>query len=109
MTNMLITTTHFVEGYRIMRYLGVVTGEVIIGVNIFRDFFARIRDIFGGRSRSYEAALREARETALREMAEAARRLGGNAVIGVYITYTSVHMGGSNMMMVTASGTAVLL
>ena len=109
MTPILITTTSAIEGYRIRQYLGIVTGEAIIGANIFRDILAGLRDIFGGRSRSYEKVLREARQTALREMAEAAMRLGANAVIGVDIHYETIKMGSSNMLMVTASGTAVLL
>ncbi len=108
MANILMTTTNVVEGYRIRQYLGIVTGEVIIGANVIRDFFASLRDFFGGRSRSYEKVLREARQAALREMAEAAMRLGANAVIGVDIHYESLKMG-SGMLMVTASGTAVLL
>lgn len=106
---MLMTTTSAIEGYRIRQYLGIVTGEAIIGANVFRDILAGLRDIFGGRSRSYEKVLQEARQTALREMAEAAMRLGANAVIGVDIDYETINMGRSNMLMVTASGTAVLL
>ena len=109
MTPILMTTTNAIEGYRIRQYSGIVTGEAIIGANIFRDFLAALRDIFGGRSRSYEKVLQEARQTALREMAEAAMRLGANAVIGVDIDYETISMGRSNMLMVTASGTAVLL
>ncbi len=105
---MLITTTQSVEGRRIVAYHGIVTGEAIFGANVFRDFFASIRDVVGGRSGSYERVLRDGRDTALREMAEEAQRLGGNAVIGVDLDYGAV---GSNesMMMVTASGTAVTL
>ncbi len=109
MTPILMTTTNAIEGYRIRQYLGIVTGEAIIGANIFRDFLAGLRDIFGGRSRSYEKVLQEARQTALKEMAEAAMRLGANAVIGVDIDYETISMGSTNMLMVTASGTAVLL
>ncbi len=104
-----MTTTNAIEGYRIRQYLGIVTGEAIIGANILRDILAGLRDIFGGRSRSYEKVLQEARQTALREMAEAAVRLGANAVIGVDIDYETISMGSTNMLMVTASGTAVLL
>jgi len=104
-----MTTTNAIEGYRVRQYLGIVTGEAIIGANILRDFLAGLRDIFGGRSRSYEKVLQEARQTALKEMAEAAMRLGANAVIGVDIDYETISMGRSNMLMVTASGTAVLL
>ncbi len=109
MTPILMTTTNAIEGYRIRQYLGIVTGEAIIGANILRDILAGLRDIFGGRSRSYEKVLQEARQTALREMAEAAVRLGANAVIGVDIDYETISMGSTNMLMVTASGTAVLL
>ena len=80
---MLMTTTPSVEGKRIVRYLGVVTGETIIGANVFRDFLAGVRDFFGGRSASYEAVLREAKDTALEEMARQAEALGANAVVGI--------------------------
>ena len=87
-------------------YLGIVSGETIIGANLFKDFFAGIRDIVGGRSGSYEDVLREAKETALREMSEQAERMGANAVIGVDLDYETVGSSGS-MLMVTAAGTAV--
>ncbi|MDE5676903.1 heavy metal-binding domain-containing protein [Phocaeicola sp.] len=103
---MLVTTTPSIEGKRITNYYGVVTGETIIGANLFRDFFASIRDIVGGRSGSYEEVLREAKDTALREMQEQALRMGANAVVGVDLDYETVGNGGS-MLMVTASGTAV--
>ena len=80
---MLMTTTPSVEGKQIVRYLGVVTGETIIGANVFRDFLAGVRDFFGGRSGSYEAVLREAKDTALEEMARQAEALGANAVVGI--------------------------
>ena len=80
---MLMTTTPSVEGKRIVRYLGVVTGETIIGANVFRDFLAGVRDFFGGRSASHEAVLREAKDTALEEMARQAEALGANAVVGI--------------------------
>ena len=80
---MLVTTTSTLEGREIVDYLGIVSGETIIGANLFKDFFAGIRDIVGGRSGSYEDVLREAKETALREMSEQAERMGANAVIGV--------------------------
>lgn len=80
---MLITTTSVIEGAKITRYYGIVSGETIIGANVFRDFFASIRDVVGGRSGSYEEVLREAKDTALREMQEQARLLGANAVIGL--------------------------
>ena len=104
---MLVTTTSTLEGRRIARYYGIVSGETIIGANVFRDFMASIRDFVGGRSNSYEEVLREARETALREMEEQARQLGANAVIGVDLDYETVGSNGS-MLMVTATGTAVL-
>ncbi|MEQ2514285.1 heavy metal-binding domain-containing protein [Barnesiella intestinihominis] len=103
---MLMTTTPSVEGKRIVRYLGVVTGETIIGANVFRDFLAGVRDFFGGRSGSYEAVLREAKDTALEEMARQAEALGANAVVGIDLDYETVGGSGS-MLMVTCSGTAV--
>ena len=103
---MLMTTTPSVEGKRIVRYLGVVTGETIIGANVFRDFLAGVRDFFGGRSGSYEAVLREAKDTALEEMARQAEALGANAVVGIDFDYETVGGSGS-MLMVTCSGTAV--
>lgn len=107
---MLMTTTSTLDGHKVSRYLGVVTGEAILGANIFRDFFAGIRDIVGGRSGSYEKVLRDAKDTAMREMMEHAKRLGGNAVIGVDLDYETVQVGnGGGMLMVSASGTAVVL
>ena len=103
---MLITTTNIIEGKKITRYYGIVSGETIIGANVFRDFFASIRDIVGGRAGSYEEVLREAKETALKELEEQAYQLGANAVIGVDLDYETVGSGGS-MLMVTAAGTAV--
>ena len=103
---MLMTTTPSVEGKQIVRYLGVVTGETIIGANVFRDFLAGVRDFFGGRSGSYEAVLREAKDTALEEMARQAEALGANAVVGNDLDYETVGGSGS-MLMVTCSGTAV--
>ncbi|MDT0682918.1 heavy metal-binding domain-containing protein [Roseicyclus sp. F158] len=105
---MLVTTTQSVEGRPVAEYLGIVTGEAILGANIFRDLFAGVRDIVGGRSGAYEKSLREARETALAEMKEEAERLGGNAVIGVDLDYEVVGKE-SGMLMVSASGTAVRL
>lgn len=101
-----MTTTPSVEGKQIVRYLGVVTGETIIGANVFRDFLAGVRDFFGGRSGSYEAVLREAKDTALEEMARQAEALGANAVVGIDLDYETVGGSGS-MLMVTCSGTAV--
>jgi uncharacterized protein YbjQ (UPF0145 family) len=103
---MIVTTTQNVEGRKIAEYLGVVTGEAIIGANIIRDIFASIRDVVGGRSESYEKSLREAREAAFREMGEDATMKGGNAIVGVDIDYEVVGEGGS-MIMVAISGTAV--
>ena len=103
---MLMTTTPSVEGKQIVRYLGVVTGETIIGANVFRDFLAGVRDFFGGRSGSYEAVLREAKDTALEEMARQAEALGANAGVGIDLDYETVGGSGS-MLMVTCSGTAV--
>lgn len=105
---MLLTTTNTIEGKRITRYYGIVSGETIIGTNVFRDFFASIRDFVGGRSGSYEKVLHEAKETALREMQEQARSMGANAVIGVDLDYETVGESGS-MLMVTAAGTAVYI
>ena len=105
---MLITTTPNIEGKRITRYYGIVSGETIVGANIFRDFFASIRDVIGGCSNSYEEVLRKAKDSALREMEEQAMRLGANAVIGVDLDYETVGQNGS-MLMVTASGTAVFI
>lgn len=105
---MITTTTPSVDGHAVRQYLGIVTGETIIGANIFRDLFAGIRDIVGGRSGSYEKVLGEARETALREMSERAAAMGANAVLGVDLDYEV--LGAQNgMLMVTASGTAVVL
>lgn len=105
---MLTSTTSVIEGRPVREYLGVVTGEVIVGANIFKDLFAGIRDIVGGRSGAYESTLREARQTAIRELQEEARALGADAVIGVDLDYEVLGQGGS-MLMVSASGTAVKL
>lgn len=103
---MIVTTTPSIEGRPIRAYHGVVTGEAIVGANLFRDLFAGIRDIVGGRAGAYEKVLRNARETALAEMAQAAAQLGANAVVGVDIDYETVGAQGS-MLMVNVSGTAV--
>lgn len=105
---MLVTTTHTIEGKKIVKYIGLVTGETIIGANIFKDLFAGLRDIVGGRSGSYEQVLREGKNTAVSEMQQYAAAMGANAVIGVDLDYETVGSGGS-MLMVTASGTAVVL
>ena len=105
---MIITTTDQVEGRRVIEYLGVVTGEAIIGVNVFRDFFAGIRDIVGGRSGGYQNALRDAREHAMADMQDAAKRLGADAVVGIDLDYEV--LGKENgMLMVSINGTAVRL
>jgi uncharacterized protein YbjQ (UPF0145 family) len=105
---MIITTTTAIEGRPVRDYLGVVTGEVIVGANIFRDLFASVRDIVGGRSGAYEGALQGARRTAFAELTAEAKDLGADAVIGVDIDYEVLGQGGS-MLMVSVSGTAVKL
>ena len=104
----IISTTQTVEGVTIRDYLGVVTGEVILGANIFKAMFARIRDIVGGRAGAYESTLRDARNEAFKELRGEAERLGADAVVGVDIDYEVVGQGGS-MLMVSVSGTAVRL
>jgi len=101
---MILTTTPNIEGKPIQEYLGIVTGEAIMGANIVRDFFATVTDIVGGRSGAYEQKLSHARQVALKEMAEEAKHLGANAVIGIDLDYEVVREG---MLMVTTSGTAV--
>lgn len=103
---MLITTTNNLEGKEIIQYFGIVSGETIIGANIFRDFFASIRDIVGGRSSSYEEVLRKAKESAIAEMCQQAKQMGANAVIAVDLDYETVGDTGS-MLMVTVAGTAI--
>ncbi len=105
---MIVTTTPAIEGQPIKQYLGIVTGEVIVGANLFRDLFASVRDIVGGRSGSYEDVLARARKQALEEMQGEAARLGGNAVVGVDIDYEVLGSSGS-MLMVSCSGTAVVV
>ena len=102
---MIVTTTNTVEGQQIADYRGIVVGEAILGANVFRDLFASITDIVGGRSGAYEEELGRARETALDEMRDRARALGGTAVVGVDLDYEVIN----NMLMVSASGTAVRL
>ncbi|EPX85026.1 heavy metal-binding domain-containing protein [Salipiger mucosus] len=103
---MIVTTTNTVEGHRITDYKGVVVGEAIMGANVVRDLFAQITDIVGGRSGAYEAKLQEGRETAFRELEERAAALGANAVVGIDLDYEVV---GDSMLMVSVSGTAVVL
>lgn len=103
---MIITTTNNVEGQKITAYLGVVTGETIIGANLFRDIFASVRDVVGGRSGAYEEVLREAKDTALYEMEMKAKSLGADAIVGIDLDYETIRQG---MLMVSASGTAVKL
>ncbi len=103
---MIISTTPTLEGKTIEAYYGIVTGEAIMGANVFRDFFAGIRDIVGGRTRSYEDVLKRAKEEALNEMANEAMRLGANAILSVDIDYETIGTG-NTMLMVAVSGTAV--
>jgi uncharacterized protein YbjQ (UPF0145 family) len=105
--DILLSTTSVIEGRPVTRYLGIVTGEAIIGANIFRDMFASVRDIVGGRSATYEKGLAEARETAMKEMSQKAVALGANAVIAVDIDYEVLGQG-NGMLMVAVSGTAVV-
>ena len=107
---MIVTTTQSIEGKSVTEYKGIVTGEAILGTNIFRDIFAGIRDLVGGRSGSYETVLKEARETALEEMKMNAQEMGANAVIGIDIDYENVTTGSSgSMLMASAAGTAVVV
>jgi len=103
----LVTTTPNIEGKKITNYLGLVSGEAILGANLFKDLFASITDVIGGRSGSCERELRKAKDIALEEMKSEAARLGGNAVIAVDLDYETIGSGGGNMLMVSASGTAV--
>jgi uncharacterized protein YbjQ (UPF0145 family) len=101
---MILSTTSTLEGHQVENYLGIVSGETIIGANIFKDFFDSITDIVGGRSSAYEQVLREAKATAMSEMEMQARQLGANAIIGIDLDYETIREG---MLMVTVSGTAV--
>ena len=103
---MILSTTNNIEGRKAVKYLGLVSGDAILGANIFRDFFASIRDIVGGRSAGYEKELRKAKTIALEEMQEQAKNLGANAIVGIDIDYEVVGQGGS-MLMVSVSGTAL--
>jgi len=106
---MLILTTPNIEGKKIVKYLGLVSGEAILGANIFKDFFAGIRDVVGGRSAAYENELRQAKNIAIQEMIEEAENLGGNAVIAVDLDYETIQVGqAGGMLMVSANGTAVV-
>jgi len=103
---MLVSTTPTVEGRKIVKYLGLVSGEAIMGANIFKDLFAGIRDIVGGRAAAYEKELRNAKEIAINEMIEDARKLGANAILSIDLDYETI---GQSMLMVSASGTAVFM
>ncbi|APZ51338.1 heavy metal-binding domain-containing protein [Salipiger abyssi] len=103
---MIVTTTNTIEGHSITAYKGIVVGEAIMGANVVRDLFAQVTDIIGGRSGAYESKLQEGRETALRELEQRAAALGANAVVGVDLDYEVV---GNSMLMVSASGTAVVI
>jgi uncharacterized protein YbjQ (UPF0145 family) len=105
---MIITTTPTIEGHKIVEYKGIVSGEVIFGMNFLKDFGASIRDFFGGRSNSYEEAMLEGRKTALQEMESRARELGANAIVGVSYGYETLGQS-STMIMVSISGTAVVI
>ena len=106
---MLVLTTPNIENARITQYLGLVSGEAILGANIFKDLFAGIRDIVGGRSAAYEEELRNAKDIAIKEMIEQAQSLGGNAIVAVDLDYETIgSSGGGGMLMVSASGTAIV-
>ena len=106
---MLVLTTPNIEGKRITQYVGLVSGEAILGANVFRDLFASIRDVVGGRSGSYETELRKAKQIAIREMVEEAKARGANAVVAVDLDYETIAMGGGGgMLMVSATGTAIV-
>ena len=105
---MIVTTTPQLEGHRITRYIGIVTGEAILGANIFKDLFAGIRDIVGGRSAAYEGELQKAKEIALHERESRASAMGANAIVAVDLDYETIGANGS-MLMVSASGTAVVV
>jgi len=109
-TPVLVTTTNGFEGRRIVAYKGLVGGDAILGANMFRDFFAGIRDILGGRSGSYEKVLRKAKNEAIDDMLAQARELGANAVVGIDLDYETIQIqDGGSMLMVSASGTAVVV
>jgi uncharacterized protein YbjQ (UPF0145 family) len=105
---MIITSSSTIDGKPIVAYLGVLSAETILGANVFKDFFAGIRDIVGGRSAAYEKTLQEARDISIKELQERAAELGANAIVGFDLDYETIGRGeGSNMLMVSASGTAV--
>ena len=105
---MILSTTPTIEGRNILEYKGIVTGETIIGANMFKDLFAGIRDIVGGRAGAYEKVLREAKDTSMNEMIQRASQLGANAIVGIDIDYETIGQSNS-MLMVAVSGTAVVL
>jgi uncharacterized protein YbjQ (UPF0145 family) len=108
---MLVSTTDTIEGARIVKYIGVVTGEAIIGANFLRDFLANITDVIGGRSGAYERSLREGKQIAIDEMVSEAQQRGGNAVIGISLDYESIPLGTEKgtLLLVAATGTAVVI
>lgn len=106
---MITTTTDSIDGKRITAYLGIVSGDAVMGTNIFRDMLASVRDIVGGRSGSYETILREAKEAALADLQAQAAQLGADAVIGVDLDYETIGGDGKTMLIVSANGTAVKL
>ncbi len=107
---LLVSTTNGFEGRRITDYKGLVSGDAILGANMFRDFFAGIRDVVGGRSGSYEKVLRKAKQEAIEDMLEQARDLGANAVVGIDLDYETIQVqDGGSMLMVSACGTAVVV
>ena len=105
---MILSTTNSIEGKKVVKYLGLVSGDAILGANIFRDFFASIRDIVGGRSAAYEKELRKAKDIAIGEMREQAKNLGANAIVGIDIDYETIGTN-SSMLMVSANGTAMVV
>ncbi len=106
---MLCTTTSSLDGKRIVRYIGIVSGEAILGTNFFKDLFAGVTDLIGGRSGTYEKELRKAKAIAMQEMIEDAQRLGANAIIGIDLDYEEISPGQGTMLMVSVSGTAVVV
>ncbi len=106
---MIVTTTDGLDGKPVVQYLGIVSGEAIMGTNLFRDFFASIRDVVGGRSGAYEKSLKEGKDTAIQEMIEEAQALGADAIVGVDLDYEVIGGDSKTMLMVSANGTAVKL